>query len=89
MATKGRRRGERADVRRDESGRGRSERVRTAEGGVDGETTGGERSVGRVRNEGVGAGMDGVDRVRKDGGGVDKDEDDGRCMPGTGTDGRR
>ena len=30
-----------------------------------------------------------VERVRKDGRGVDKDEDDGRCIPGTGTGGRR
>ena len=43
------------------------------------------RGRGSVRNEGKGTGIDEVERVRKDGRGVDKDEDDGRCMPGTGT----
>ena len=43
----GRRRGERADVRRGDGGRGRSERMRTAEGGVGDGTIGGERNVGR------------------------------------------
>ena len=41
-----------------------------------------------MQNEGMGTGMDEVERVRKDGRGVDKDEDEGRCMPGTGTGGR-